>query len=184
MIIDILLLCYFYITVIDTVLLFRLLLLLYKDHFKIKTPSQPRLFMNYTEDPFHSSPSRHQLFHKDQHQGKHREDRSESTGADSLETDSSGLKSQLQEQDFHLDHLQRSLRDARLQTDALHNELKEHNELLGRLGTRMDDTEGAFETASRRVKRLYTEITDRKFTWTAGVLIFVLTILLMILLFT
>ena len=100
--------------------------------------------MNYTEDPFHSSSSRHQLFHQDQHQGKHQEDRSESTGADSLETDSSGLKSQLQEQDFHLDHLQRSLRDARLQTDALHNELKEHNELLGRLGTRMDDTEGAF----------------------------------------
>jgi len=94
------------------------------------------------------------------------------------------LKLQLKEQDHHLDHLHSSLQQVRHQTDAINSELKEHNELLGRLGTRMEETEGGFERASRRVRALYGELTDRKFTWTASIMIFILTFLLIILLCT
>lgn len=96
---------------------------------------------------------------------------------------STQLKQQLTEQDLHLNHLHQTLQQVRHQTDTLHSELLEHNNLLDRLGSRMDDTEGSFDVATRRVKLLYKELTDKKFNFTATVLIFVLTILLVILLF-
>lgn len=94
------------------------------------------------------------------------------------------LKIHLSAQDAHLDHIYSSLQQVRHQTDAINIELREHNELLVRLGERMDDTESGFERASRRVRLLYSELTDKKFTWTASVMIFVLTFLLIILLCT
>lgn len=94
------------------------------------------------------------------------------------------LKLHLKDQDDHLDQLHSTLQQVRHQTDAINTELKEHNELLGRLGERMDETEGGFVRASRRVRALYGELTDRKFTWTATIMIFILTFLLIILLCT
>lgn len=94
------------------------------------------------------------------------------------------LKLKLIEQDLHLSHLQESLQQVRHQTDAINSELREHNELLGRLGDQMDETEGSFLTATKRVRMIYGELTDRKFSWTASVMIFILTILLIILLCT
>lgn len=114
--------------------------------------------MNYNEDPFSND--------------------------NSLYTGQDQLKLQLKEQDQHLDHLHSSLQLVRQQTDAINSELREHNDLLGRLGARMEDTEGGFEKASRRVRQLYGELTDRKFTWTATIMIFILTFLLIILLCT
>lgn len=115
--------------------------------------------MNYNEDPFNNSPSNNP----------------EAQGS---------LKLQIKEQDFHLDHLHGTLQEVRKQTDAINLELREHNELLGKLGDRMDETETSFEGASRRVRVLYGELTDRKFTWTATALIIILTFLLLILLCT
>lgn len=115
--------------------------------------------MNYTEDPF-SRESSNSNYPNDQ------------------------LKLHLAEQDLHLTHLQASLQQVRHQTDAINSELREHNELLGRLGEQMDATEGSFQTATRRVRLLYAEMTDRKFNWTASIMIIILTILLIILLFT
>mgnify|MGYP001809746293 CR=1 FL=1 len=102
----------------------------------------------------------------------------------SLYTTQDQLKHQLKAQDQHLDHLHSSLQQVRQQTDAINAELREHNELLGRLGQRMEETEGGFERATRRVRELYGELTDRKFTWTASIMIFILTFLLVILLCT
>ena len=113
--------------------------------------------MNYAEDPFKINP-----------EGRTRNQ----------------LTEQLTEQDLHLDHLHNSLQQVRHQTDAIHAELLEHNNLLDQLSTRMDETEGTFDGATKRAKKLYNELTDRKFNWTATVLIFVLTVLLIILLFT
>lgn len=114
--------------------------------------------MNYTEDPF-----------KINEGGGLRRDQ---------------LKEQINEQDVHLDNLHESLQQVRHQTDAIHAELLEHNNLLDRLSSRMDETEGTFEISTRRARKLYAELTDRQFSWTAGVLIFILTLLLIILLFT
>lgn len=114
--------------------------------------------MDYSEDPFTNQNG--PVHHQDQ------------------------LKFQLEEQDLHLSHLHASLQQVRHQTDAINSELREHNELLGRLGERMEETEGSFQYATRRVRMMYGELTDRKFNWTASVMIFVLTILLIILLFT
>ena len=123
--------------------------------------SHPQLQMNYNEDPFSTnSSSTAAAPHQDQ------------------------LKLHLKEQDLHLDHLQSSLQQVRHQTDAINVELKEHNDLLGRLGERMEETEGGFERAGRKVRALYGELTDRKFTWTASIMIFILTFLLVILLCT
>ncbi len=113
--------------------------------------------MNYNEDPFTSN--------------------SNNSGSQQDQ-----LKLQLQEQDLHLSHLHESLQQVRHQTDAINSELREHNELLGRLGDQMEDTEGSFRSATKRVRVLYGELTDRKFNWTASVMIFVLTFLLIILL--
>ena len=115
--------------------------------------------MNYNEDPF-------------------------SIDNKAISSQQDQLKLQLQEQDLHLSHLHDSLQQVRHQTDAINTELREHNDLLGRLGEQMDDTEGSFQSATRRVRILYSQITDRKFNWTASIMIFVLTILLLILLCT
>ena len=113
--------------------------------------------MNYSEDPF---------------------------SADSQLSGPTALKQQLTEQDIHLDHLHTSLQQVRHQTDALHAELREHNDLLSRLSTQMDSTEGSFEGATRRVRKLYTELTGKQFNWTATALILVLSVLLIVLLCT
>lgn len=97
--------------------------------------------------------------------------------------DGDHLNRKLSEQDFHLTNLHASLQEVKTQTTAINTELIEHNELLDRLGNRMEVTEGGFERATGRVKKLYKEMTDRQFTWTASILIFILTILLIFLLF-
>lgn len=88
------------------------------------------------------------------------------------------LHHQLAAQDDQLSQLHSSLRAAHHQTHQLNAELSAHNELLQQLSGRMEQTEGAFGEATRRVRRLYGELTERRFTWTATVLIALLTILL------
>ena len=113
-------------------------------------------YMNYQEDPFST-------LHDDNH------------------SQGDQLKSQLVEQDVHLSHLHSTLQQVRHQTGLINDELQEHNDLLSHLATQMDQTEGSFQGASRKIRKLYTELTERQFTWTATIMIFILTILLIFL---
>ena len=118
--------------------------------------------MNYNEDPFSVE---NNLYNQPQaHQDQ--------------------LKLHLKEQDDHLDHLHASLQQVRHQTDAINSELREHNELLGRIGSRMEETEDGFERARRRVRMVYAEMTEKRFGFTASVMIFILTVMLIILICT
>ena len=123
--------------------------------------------MNYQEDPFID---RNKIENNLNSGLEHNHDRDR-------------LKCEIKEQDIQLDHLHSSLQQVRHQTTHLHTELNEHNELLDRLGHRMEITENGLEGVGRKVRKLYGELTDRKFTWTASALIFLLTILLFFLIF-
>ncbi len=97
---------------------------------------------------------------------------------------SSTIKEILASQDEHLKALHSSLSAAKHQTEHLNAELSAHHELLDQLNGRVEGTAGAFEEATRRVRRLYGELTEKRFTWTATVLIAFLTILLIYLILT
>lgn len=129
--------------------------------------------MNYQEDPF---VDRNKIENSNFSQTAADDDKNEKYDRDRL-------KCEIKEQDIHLNHLHSSLQQVRHQTTHLHTELHEHNELLDRLGHRMEITENGLEGVGRKVRKLYGELTDRKFTWTASALIFLLTILLFFLIF-
>ena len=112
--------------------------------------------MNYNQDPFDKS----------------------QTNTNSY---SSSVHDQLRVQDSHLKDLHDSLLQARSQTQTINAELAAHHELLDSLNGRMEGTVGAFEGATRRVRKLYAEMTEKRFTWTATFLIALLTVLLLIL---
>ena len=124
-------------------------------HIILYTKHPPPL-MNYQENPFDESNFPHNQNHQ--------------------------LKDQLAEQDVHLSHLHSSLLQVRHQTGLTNSELQEHNNLLNNLSNQIDNTEDSFTAASRKVRKLYTELTEKQFTWTASIMIFILTILLIFLL--
>ena len=97
---------------------------------------------------------------------------------------SSTIKESLASQDEHLQALHSTLTAAKHQTEHINAELHAHNDLLRQLNGRLEGTSNAFEQATRRVRQLYGELTDRRFSWTASVLIAFLTILLIFLILT
>jgi chromosome segregation ATPase len=96
----------------------------------------------------------------------------------------STIKASLASQDDQLEALHATLTQAKHQSDHINAELHVHTDLLGQLNGRLEDTSSAFEEATRRVRKLYGELTEKRFGWTASVLIAFLTILLIYLILT
>lgn len=96
----------------------------------------------------------------------------------------SKLQDHLQGQDSQLNLLHLSLRQVHQQTALIHGELVQQHSMLTGLHTQFEETDSRLQRASFRLKRLYTELTDKKFTWTASFLIFIMFVLLIVLIVT